>query len=109
MVAGFQAPLSFLNANGFREEVLTALHSSAGVRLIVLEATGILEIDFTAAGVLNDLIRRCRAENIDFAIARLESIRAQQAITQFGIDQSLGPHRIFHSVAEALAALRAGA
>ena len=109
VVAGFQAPLSFLNANGFREDVLNAVHSSAGVRLIVLEATGILEIDFTAAGVLNDLIRRCRAENIDFAIARLESIRAQQAITQFGIDQSLGPDRIFHSVAEALAALKAPA
>jgi MFS superfamily sulfate permease-like transporter len=109
VVAGFQAPLSFLNANGFREEVLNAVHSSAGVRLIVLEATGILEVDFTAAGVLNDLIRKCRAEGIDFAIARLESIRAQQAITQFGIDQSLGQNRIFHSVAEALAALKAPA
>ena len=73
---------------------------------MVLEATGIIEIDFTAAQVLNDLIRRCRAEGIDFAIARLESIRAQEAVTQFGIDRSLGPDRIFHSVAEALAALR---
>ena len=106
VVAGFQAPLSFLNANGFREEVLNAVHASAGVRLIVLEATGILEIDFTAAGVLNDLIRKCHSENIDFAIARLESIRAQQAIAQFGIDQCLGRDRIFHSVADALAALR---
>jgi MFS superfamily sulfate permease-like transporter len=102
VVVGFQAPLSFLNANGFRQDALNAVHASAGVRLIVLEATGILEIDFTAAGVLNDLIAKCHAENIDFAIARLESIRAQQAIAQFGIDQSLGPNRIFHSVAEAL-------
>jgi sulfate permease, SulP family len=106
VVAGLQAPLSFLNANGFREEVLNAVHASAGVRLIVLEATGILEIDFTAAGVLNDLIRKCHSANIDFAIARLESIRAQEAIAQFGIDQSLGRDRIFHSVADALAALR---
>lgn len=105
VVAGFQAPLSFLNANDFREDVLNTLHASPGVRLVVLEATGILEIDFTAAQVLNDLIRRCRAEGIDFAIARLESIRAQEAVAQFGIDRSLGPDRIFHSVAEALAAL----
>jgi sulfate permease, SulP family len=107
IVAGFQAPLSFLNANGFRQDVLDALHSSASrVRLIVLEATGIIEIDFTAAQVFNDLIRRCRAEGVDFAIARLESVRAQDAIVKFGIDQSLGPDRIFQSVAEALAALR---
>jgi sulfate permease, SulP family len=107
LVAAFQAPLSFLNANGFREDVLKALHSLAPeVRLIVLEATGITGIDYTAAQVLNDLIRRCRAEGIDFAIARLESIRAQDAITEFGIDQVLGPNRMFHSVAEALAALR---
>jgi sulfate permease, SulP family len=107
VVAGFQAPLSFLNANHFRGDVLNALHcSTPKARLIVLEATGILEIDFTAAQVLNDLIRRCHAEGIDFAIARLESIRAQDAVAQFGIDASLGPNRIFHSVAEALAALR---
>jgi MFS superfamily sulfate permease-like transporter len=108
VVAGFQAPLSFLNANGFREDVLNALHASVpGVRLIVLEATGITGIDFTAAQVLNGLIRRCRAEGTDFAIARLESIRAQNAVAQFGIDKSLGPDRTFHSVAEALAAFRA--
>jgi SulP family sulfate permease len=106
VVAGFQAPLSFLNANGFRQDVLNALHASTpAVRLIVLEATGILAIDFTAAQVLNDLIGRCRAEGIDFAIARLESIRAQEAVAQFGIDRALGPDRIFQSVAEALAAL----
>jgi sulfate permease, SulP family len=82
------------------------LHSlTPEVRLIVLEATGITGIDFTAAQVFNDLIRRCRAEGIDFAIARLESIRAQDAVTEFGIDRALGPNRIFHSVAEALAAL----
>ncbi len=106
VVAGFQAPLSFLNANGFRQDVLNALHASTpAVGLIVLEATGILEIDFTAAQVFNDLIGRCRAEGVDFAIARLESVRAQEAVTQFGIDRALGPNRIFHSVAEAVAAL----
>ena len=104
VVAGFQAPLSFLNANGFRQDVLNSLPLVPEVRLIVLEATCITDIDFTAAQVLNDLIGRCRAEGIDFAIARLESIHAQEAITEFGIDRALGPDRIFHSVAEALAA-----
>ena len=83
IVAGFQAPLSFLNAYRFRQDILDALQSSTQkARLIVLEATGILEIDFTAAQVLSDLIRRCHEDGVAFAITRLESIRAQDAMAQ---------------------------
>jgi MFS superfamily sulfate permease-like transporter len=106
IVAGFQAPLSFLNAYHFRRDILYALQSSRQkTRLIVLEATGIVEIDFTAAQILRDLIRQCHADGVDFAIARLESVRAQAAMTRFGIDELLGPNRSFHSVEEAIKAL----
>ena len=106
IVGGLQAPLSFLNADQFRRDIAAALKSASGpVRLFVLEATGIVEIDFTAAQVLADIIRRCHADGIDFAIARLESIRAQKALARFGIDQLLGPDHLFHSVEEAVRAL----
>jgi sulfate permease, SulP family len=106
IVAGFQAPLSFLNAHHFRRDIMELLQASAQkARLIVLEATGIVEIDFTAAQVLRDVIRACRSDGADFAIARLESIRAQQAIEKFGIAELLGTDHMFHSVDEALRAL----
>jgi sulfate permease, SulP family len=108
MVAGFQAPLSFLNAYHFRADVLSALKTSTlKPRLIVLEATGILEIDFTAAQMLRDLIGVCHADGIAVAIARLESVRAQQAIARFQIDDLLGQDHIFHSVEQAIGALAA--
>jgi MFS superfamily sulfate permease-like transporter len=100
---GFQAPLSFLNAYQFRRDILDALKSSPQEpRLLVLEATGIVEIDFTAAQVLTDLIRRCHDDGVDFAIARLESTRAQDAMTRFGVNALLGTGRQFHSVEEAV-------
>jgi sulfate permease, SulP family len=103
IVAGFQAPLSFLNAYHFRSDILDALQSAPEkARLIILEATGIVEIDFTAAQVLGDLIRKCHADGVDFAIARLESIRAQQAMVRFGIVTLLGEGRQFQSVEEAV-------
>jgi MFS superfamily sulfate permease-like transporter len=106
VVAGFPAPLSFLNAYHFRRDILDALQSRRqGARLLVLEATGIIEIDFTAAQVLRDLIRKCHADGVDFAIARLESIRAQAAMARFGINELLGPDRSFRSVEEAIKAL----
>ena len=81
IVAGFQAPLSFLNAYHFRSDVTGLIQASAQPpSLIVLEATGIVEIDFTAAQILSDTIKACRDQSVGFAIARLESERAQQAI-----------------------------
>jgi SulP family sulfate permease len=106
IVVGFQSPLSFLNAYRFRHDILDVAVSSAPARLIVLEATGILEIDFTAAQILRDLIGKCHADGIDFAISRLESSRAQDAVTRYGIAELLGPDHIFHTVEEAIRALR---
>jgi MFS superfamily sulfate permease-like transporter len=103
VVAGFQAPLSFLNAYHFRRDMMGLLQSSAQpLKLIVLEATGIVEIDFTAAQILSDTIDACRAQGVGFAIARLESVRAQQALDKFGIDALLEAKRQFHSVEEAI-------
>jgi len=105
VVAGFQAPLSFLNAYHFRRDVMGLVQSSAQQpRLIVLEATGIVEIDFTAAQVLSDTINACGSLGTGFAIARLESIRAQQAIEKFGINALIETGRPFHSVEEAIRA-----
>jgi MFS superfamily sulfate permease-like transporter len=107
-VVGLQAPLSFLNAYDFRRDILAGLKpASQKIRLLVLEATGIVEIDFTAAQVLTEIIRQCHDDGVDFAIARLESSRAQDALVRFGIDTVLGPDRLFHSVEEAIRA-RAG-
>jgi SulP family sulfate permease len=106
LVAGFQAPLSFINAYLFRRDILTALKAAPQkVSLLVLEATGIVEIDFTAGQILADLIRRCHRDGIDFAVARLESDRAQVAMHRFGISALLGPDHSFQSVDEAIKAL----
>jgi len=107
VVAGFQAPLSFLNAYHFRRDVTGLVQSAVQpLRLIVLEATGIVEIDFTAAQILSDTINACRANGVGFAIARLESNRARDAIEKFGIDELIETKRPFHSVEEALQACR---
>jgi SulP family sulfate permease len=106
VVVGLQAPLSFLNAENFRADVLEVLKaSSPKPGLLVLEASGILEIDFTAAQTLLDLLRECRKDGVTVAMARLESIRAQRAFERFGVYDVLPKDHIFHSVDEAVRAL----
>ena len=106
VVAGLPAPLSFLNANHFRADARKALQSAAAPpRLFVLEATGIVEIDYTGAQALIAFIRECHERDVPFAIARLESVRAQEALTNFHVHEVLDPDRIFHSVEEAIRTL----
>ncbi len=106
LVMAFQAPLSFLNAYEFRRGILDGVaRRASAVRLVVLEAGSIVAIDFTASDVLAEVIRECRSEGLDFAIARLESVRAQEALDCFGVTALLGQDHVFHSVEEAIRAL----
>jgi MFS superfamily sulfate permease-like transporter len=106
VVIGFQAPLSFLNADQFRRAMLAAMQPGSGaVKLLVLEATGIIDIDFTAAEVVKDVFARAREAGVIFAIARLEAYDAQGAFERLGLRQALGDNRLFNSVNDAVEAL----
>jgi sulfate permease, SulP family len=104
-VVGLQAPLTFLNAENFSADMLNVLKASPKPRLLVLEASGILELDFTAAQALLDAIGECRQRQVTLAIARLESTRAQEAFTRFGIYDALPKDHVFRSVDEAIRSL----
>ena len=100
-VVGLQAPLSFLNAQGVGE----ALDRMTGERLLVIEANAIAEIDYTGAKILGDAISRLQAAGVAVAVARLESVRAQESFARQGLTRVIGEARIFHSVEEAVRTL----
>jgi sulfate permease, SulP family len=106
LVMAFQAPLSFLNAYKFQDSARRAMRQS-GVppELIVLEASSIVEIDFTAAQILLEVIEECAQSHITFAVARLESVRAEEAFERFGITDAVHRDHFFHSVDEAIRVL----
>ncbi|TJX29365.1 MAG: SulP family inorganic anion transporter, partial [Mesorhizobium sp.] len=80
LVAAFQAPLSFVNADRFKRGFCDLVDAGKGdVKLVVLEASNIVEIDYTAAQALIETITHCRNAGAIFAIARMESVRAQAA------------------------------
>ncbi len=109
LVAAFQAPLSFVNADRFKRGLCDLVDArNETVKLVVLEASNIVEIDYTAAQALKDTITHCRKTGAIFAIARLESLRAQAALARFGIAELVGPQRIFHSVDAAIKSLGPG-
>ena len=106
-VVGLQAPLSFLNAPGFRTDVENILQASKP-ELLVLEASGMVEIDFTAAQTLLELFKACHKQGVTVAVARLESVRAQGAFERFRLYDELPKDHVFLSVDEAVRKLAAG-
>jgi sulfate permease, SulP family len=103
-VIALQAPLSFLNAYNFRRAI-ERFCSQDQPRLIVIEANALVEIDYTGATVLAELIGRLRGRGIDVAVARLESVRAQESFARLGLFALIGRDHVFHSVQEAIDAL----
>jgi MFS superfamily sulfate permease-like transporter len=105
-VLGFAAPLTFLNADGFAREFLGIVRPGRSeVRLAILEAAGMVEIDFTGAQALARVVESCRAAGVTFGVARLESLAAQDAFGRLGLRDLIGPDHIFESVAGAVTAL----
>jgi MFS superfamily sulfate permease-like transporter len=105
-VIALQAPLSFLNAYNVRRAVERFVSKDPPTRLIVIEANALVEIDYTGATVLAELVRELRSRDVDVAIARLESLRAQQSFARLGLFTLLGRDHVFRSVQEAIDALR---
>jgi len=105
-VLALQAPLTFLNAAQFEQEMLARIAPGASdIRLAVLEAAGIVDIDFTAGQNLRTVVEACQAAGVAFAIARLESVGAQAALARLGLLDLIGADHVFESVAAAVNAL----
>jgi len=104
-VIALQAPLSFLNAYNFRRAIERFVNQDPPVRLIVIEANALVEIDYTGATVLAGLIHGLRGRGVDVAVARLESVRAQQSFARLGLSALIGADHVFRSVQEAIDAL----
>ena len=105
-VLAFAAPLTFLNADAFARGFIDAARPGrSGVRVAILEAAGMVEIDFTGAQALAQVVKTCRDAGVTFAVARLESLAAQEAFARLGLRDLIGPDHMFESVAEAVATL----
>ena len=100
------APIMFTNAQ-FLATALRRLVAAAPqpVRIVVLECSGVIDVDYSGATSLEREIARLRAQGIRVAIARLSDDRARAAALRTGLTASVGAGAIFDSVQEALAAL----
>jgi sulfate permease, SulP family len=100
------APINFTNAEHIAETILRELgRARQPVRLLVIEASGIIDVDYTGSQILQQMIADLRERGISVALARLSDIRAQAEARRSGLIAAVGAQRVFRSVEEAVRAL----
>ncbi len=102
----FDAPLCFANAEHFRQRVLeTVAAEPQPVAWFVLNAEAIVEIDITAADVLEDLHRELSARGITFGLVRVKQDLYAQ-LERAGLVERIGPRLFFPTLPTAIAAFQ---
>ncbi len=105
LVVLFATPLWYANAVHFHDQLHDALSGAiARPSLLVLDAIGMSDLDYTGARSLREALDELDRKHITFAIARAgEHVR--DSLARSGLLQRIGEDRLFPSVGEAVTAL----
>ena len=105
LVVLFATPLWYANAVHFHDQLHDALSGAiARPSLLVLDAIGMSDLDYTGARSLREALDELDRRHITFAIARAgEHVR--DSLARSGLLQRIGEDRLFPSVGEAVTAL----
>jgi MFS superfamily sulfate permease-like transporter len=107
LVVAPAAPLNFTNAESIIDRIEAVIATRRPpVKLLVIEASGIIDIDYTGSQLLQRAIADLAARGITVAIARLSHEQAQLEAGRSGLVESIGKDHVFMSVEEAVRKLR---
>jgi len=107
LVFAMGAPLNFTNASFVAGRLAQAVAARpTPPHLVVLEASGMIDIDYTGSRLLEQAIVRLRGAGMVVALTRLSAERAQTQARRTGLIDTLGAEMVFRSVDEAVRTLR---
>lgn len=99
----FATPLWYANAAHFRAEMTTAMRTTTpATRLVVLDAAGMNDLDFTGAKQLREVLDELAKEKLDFAMARVGD-HVHLSLQRSGLLQRIGEDQLYPSVDAAVA------
>ncbi len=105
LVVLFATPLWYANAIHFKAEVdRTLARAEEMPKLLVLDALGMSDIDYTGSRALRGVLDQLDRDRVEVAVARSGS-RLRQGLARSGLLERIGSDRFFPSVGEAVTAL----
>jgi sulfate permease, SulP family len=104
LVLLFATPLWYANAAHFRDEVVAALGRKPDTQILVLDALGMSDVDFTGSRALGHVLDACDRAHVAFGMARTGD-HLEDMLRRSGLTQRIGASRFYPSVNEAVTAL----
>jgi SulP family sulfate permease len=102
------APLWYANVARVTERIRRAVAAASPVQLLVLDANGMSDVDYTGAKTLGEMVNDLHQAGTVVAVARASHL-VHHDLRHAGVLALVGPQRFFPSVEEAVSALaRAG-
>jgi len=106
LIVRWSAPLFFANANQFRDLIRGLVKASPSpLRLVLVAAEPITDIDTTAGAMLTDLDLELNSAGIHLAFAELQS-GVRDYIVRYGLLETIDASRLYGSVTEGVEAYR---
>lgn len=97
LIFRFDARLFFANAPNFRESLRAAVASDPSIRVVLVDAEPINDIDITGIDMLQELHGELAKEGISLRFSSVkESVRA--IMQRAGLEQLIGPEHFYSSV-----------
>ncbi len=104
----FASPLWYANATNFREQMADAVARAPGTtRILVLDAIGMADVDFTGSRALGRVLDACSRKHIAFGVARAGD-HLRETMRRSGLLERIGEERFFSTVNEAVTNLAGG-
>ena len=102
----YNAELFYANANRFVEDVQDVVEGAPDpVRWVILDATSVTDLDYSAWSSLKGLGDYLHARDIHFGLARVDPA-LQRTLSTYGYPKHFDPSMIFGTLEEAIAAFR---
>jgi SulP family sulfate permease len=96
-------PLNFTNAGRICGDMKSAVAGKQPpVKLLVIEASSMIDIDYTGSQMLLQAVVELRAKGIAIAIARLSGEQAQSQASRSGLLEAIDADHVFLSVEDAV-------
>jgi MFS superfamily sulfate permease-like transporter len=106
IVFRFDAPLIFANARPFRERITAFADETPDLRLILIAAEPITDVDTTAADMLEDLDELLNARGISLVFAEMKD-PVREKIERYGLTRTIDPGHFYATVRTAVDAYQA--
>ncbi len=94
LIVRYAGPLFFATASAFRTQVRTLVDARPDVRRVVIDASGIVDLDLTAADAVRALERDLETRDVTLAVARPTG-KIRDLLRRFGLTELAGPKGSF--------------